>query len=274
MSKESPGWWSRNVSRVAHPEEQSPEQAKLAPWILLAFFALVIIVAVGVWALRVFWFEPSQTAGPAPQPSSSSSVVETPASPEPDGTCTLDKTDRDISTTPPDATQWVIERWAALPVVKGAGPCTERDGYRVGFAHTQTGALLATYHYVVHGNVDAPGKSTRALLEYALLEGPLKDETLQHVEAVENGTEVRTPESDLASIQFMGYRIVAFNGDSAVIELRAGVPDRAPGSLSVKLVWKDSDWRIDPASGSDWVASERNVSAQGFVPWSSLSGGQ
>lgn len=274
MPKDNPGWWSRNVNRVAHPEEQSPEQAKRAPWILLAFVALVVIVAVGVWALRVFWFEPSQTAEPTPQPSSSSAPVQTPTPTDPDGTCTLDNTDRDISTTPPEATQWVIERWAPLPVVDGAGPCIERDGYRVGFAHTQTGALLATYHYVVHGNIDAPGKGTRALLDYALLDGPLKDETLQHVEAVENGSKVRTPDSDLAKIQFMGYRIVAFDGDSAVVELRAGVPQSAPGSLTVKLVWKDGDWRIDPASGSDWVSSDRNVAAQGFVPWSSLSDGQ
>ncbi|MCK2028088.1 hypothetical protein KZC56_17460, partial [Microbacterium sp. SSW1-47] len=97
---------------------------------------------------------------------------------------------------------------------------------------------------------------------------------LQHVEAVENGAKVRTPDSDLAKIQFLGYRIVAFDGDSAVVELRAGVPQSAPGSLTVKLVWKDGDWRIDPASGSDWVSSDRNVAAQGFVPWSSLSDGQ
>lgn len=274
MAKDNPGWWSRNADRIVHPEEQTPEQAKRAPWILLAFLALIVIVAVGVWALRMFWFEPSQTADPAPRPSSSSAPEETTTPTAPDGTCKLDNTDRDISTKPPAATQWVIERWAALPIVDGAGPCTERDGYRVGFAQTQTGALLATYHYVVHGNVDAPGKGTRALLEYALLDGPLKDETLQHVEAVENGAKVRTPDADLASIQFMGYRIVAFDDESAVIELRAGVPDQAAGSLSVKLVWKDGDWRIDPASGSDWVSSQRNVATQGFVPWSATSGGQ
>jgi len=274
MPKDNPGWWSRNVTRVARPEQQSAEQAKRAPWVLLAFLALIVIVAVGVWALRVFWFEPSQTAEPAPHPSSSSAPAETTEPTDPDGTCTLDNTDRNISATPPEATQWIVERWAVLPVVDGAGPCIERDGYRVGFARTQTGALLATYHYVVHGNIDAPGEGTYGLLDYALLDGPLKDETLQHVEAVENGTQVRTPDSDLAKIQLLGYRIVAFDGDSAVVELRAGVPNQAAGSLSVKLVWNDGDWRIDPASGSDWVASERNVAAQGFVPWSSLADGQ
>ena len=240
MPKDNPGWWSRNVNRVAHPEEQSPEQAKRAPWVLVAFVALVVIVAVGVWALRVFWFEPSQTAGPTPRPSSSPSVVETTAPPAPNGTgaCTLDNAERDISTTPPKATQWVIERWAAVPVVEGAGPCTEQGGYRVGFAHTQTGALLASYHYFVHGIPASPDSGTKGLLEYALLDG---------------------------------YKIQSFAGDSAVVELMLSNASTA-GSITIKLVWKDGDWRIDPASADAWGTTQKNVRAQSFVPWSSRTG--
>lgn len=271
MSKESPGWWRRNVSRVTHPEEQTAEQAKRAPWILLAFLALIVIVAVGVWALRVFWFEPSQTAEPKP-PSSSAPVKSSPTA-TPGESCTLDETDRDISTTPPNATQWVVERWAVLPVVEGAGPCAERDGFRVGFAHTQTGALLATYHYLVHGNTGAPDAGTRGLLEYAVLDGALKDAILKDVDDVENGVKVRVPDSDFNGVRFEGYRVVSFDHAQAVVEVRLGKDGASSGSLTAKLVWRDDDWRIDPASANEWSSPKQNVSAQGFVPWSAQSGG-
>lgn len=273
MAKENPGWLSRNTNRIARPEEQSPEQAKRAPWILLAFLALLVVVAVGVWALRVFWFEPSQTAEPTPQSTSSSAPVETTTPTVPDGTCTLDNTDRDISTTPPEAAQWIVDRWAVLPVVDSAGPCVDRDGYRVGFAHTQTGALLATYHYLVHGNTSSPDAGTRGLLEYAVLEGPLKAEILQDVDDVENGVKVRVPDTDFNGVRFLGYRVVSFEGDRAVIEVLLGKDGASSGSLTAKLVWRDGDWRIDPASANEWSSPQRNVSSQGFVVWSPQSDG-
>jgi len=273
MPKDNPGWWSRNANRVARPEQQTSEQAKRAPWVLLAFIALIVLVAVGVWALRVFWFEPSQTAGPTPQPSASEAPAEPSAPPAENGTCTLDTTDRDISSTPPEATRWVVERWAALPEVDGAGPCVEVDDYRVGFAPTQTGAVLATYHYLVHGNTGSPDAGTRGLLEHAVLDGPLKAAILQDVDDVENGVEVRVPDSNFAGVQFLGYRVVSFDDDQAVIEVLLGKDGATSGSLTAKLVWQDDDWRIDPASANEWSSTQRNVSAQGFVLWTPETAG-
>lgn len=273
MSKDERGWFGRNVDRVTHPEEQTAEQAKRAPWILLAFIALIVIVAVGVWALRVFWFEPSQTADPKPQPSRSSTAAEPSSTPAPNDVCTLDNTDRDISTTPPDATQWVIERWAALPVVEGAGPCNKQDGYRVGFAHTQTGALLATYHYFVHADPSTAGGETRAIAEYGLVDGPLKDQILKRIDDVLNGVEPRHTDADMAKISLRGYQIT-YEGDTAVVELLASSTDGSVLSAGTfKLVWQDGDWRIDPASGDSLEASTTNVRASDFVPWSSSTTG-
>lgn len=273
MPKDNPGWWSRNANRVARPEQQTSEQAKRAPWVLLAFIALIVLVAVGVWALRVFWFEPSQTAGPTPQPSASEAPVEPSTPPAENGTCTLDTTDRDISSTPPEAARWVVEQWAALPEVDGAGPCAEVDGNRVGFAHTQTGALLATYHYFVRANPSTASEETRSLAEYALVDGPLKESFLQRIDDVLNGVQPRNTEAEMAQITLRGYRIT-YEGDTAVVELLAGSTD---GSVlsggTFKLVWQDGDWRVDPASGESLEASSTNVSASDFVPWSANAAG-
>jgi len=268
MSKENPGWFRRNVNRAVNPEDQTEEQAKRAPWVLLAVLAAIIVVAAAVWALRVFVFEPSQN--PAPQPTTSQ---EPSADPVETGACELDNTDRDISTTPPETTRWVVERWAVLPEVDGAGPCTEGDEYRVGFAHTQTGAVLAVYHYFVHGIPASPDAGTRGLLEHALLDGPMKDSILQEVDDVENGVEVRVPDEQYAGVEFGGYRVVSYDSDTAVIEVLIG-NDSSTGSLTTKLVWQDGDWRIDPASASAWGTTQSDVSTQGFVLWTPQSSEQ
>lgn len=267
MAKENGGWFRRNVNRVARPEEQTEEQAKRAPWVLLAFVGVLVLVAAGVWALRVFVFEPSETAEPTPQPTSSQEPgpVET-STPSADNGCVLNTTNQDISTTPPEAVRWVVDRWAVLPEVEGAGPCVEQDGYRVGFAPTETGAVLAVYHYFVHGIPGSPDEGTRGLLEYGLLDGPLKDSIMQQVTDVENGVEVRIPDSDYRGVELSGYKVSNFDGDTAVIDLLIRNESSA-GSLTAKLVWQDNDWRIDPATADGWGSTRSNVRPQDFVSW-------
>ncbi|MGO2519967.1 MAG: hypothetical protein ACTH8F_07590 [Microbacterium sp.] len=273
MPKDNPGWWSRNVNRVARPEQQTPEQAKRAPWVLIAFFAVLVVLAVGTWALRVFVFEPSQSAEQPPAPTTSTEASAEPSTPPQDGTCQLDTTDRDISTSPPEATRWVVERWAALPEIDSAGPCIEEDGYRVGFAHTQTGAVLATYHYFVHANPSTANEATRGIAEYALVDGPLKESILQRIDDVLNGVEPRNTDAEMAQITLRGYRIT-YEGDTAVVELLAGSTD---GSVlsggTFKLIWLDGDWRVDPASGESLEASTTNVRPGDFVLWSASTAG-
>ena len=77
--------------------------------------------------------------------------------------------------------------------------------YRVGFAHTQTGALLATYHYFVHANPSTAGAETRAIAEYGLVDGPLKDQILKRIDDVLNGVEPRHTDADMAKISLRGY---------------------------------------------------------------------
>lgn len=279
MTKDQPGWLRRNANRVINPDEQTEAQARRAPWILLTAVLVLVVLAIGVWALRVFVFEPSQQTAtpPAAAPTASATSPQqseaAPVTPEPtmvagDG-CSLNNTNQDITNTPPTATRWIVERWAVLPEVSGAGPCFERDGYRAGFAHTQTGAVLAAYHYLVHGNTASPDAGTRGLLDYAVLEGPLKAAILQDVDDVENGVKVRVPDSDFAGAVLQGYRIVGYESNTAVIEVSLGKEGASSGSLTAKLVWQDGDWRIDPASANEWSSPARNVPTQGFVLWSS-----
>lgn len=271
MSKNDPGWVRRNVDRTVRPDRQSPEQAKRAPWVLLAVFAAIILIAAGVWALRVFVFEPSQ-AQPAPVATETENAPDPEPSTDTGADSCLDNTEKDISGSAPTASRWVVERWAAIPEVEGAGPCDDRGNFRVGFAHTQTGAVLATYHYFLHGIPASADAGTEALLDYALIDGPLKDSILQQVVDVENGVEARVPDSQYSGVELGGYKIQSYADDAAVIELLVQNASAA-GSLTVKLVWSDGDWRIDPASANGWGTTQTNVRIQDFVSWSPQAAG-
>lgn len=273
MAKQEGGWWRRNVRRVTHAEEQTDAQRARAPWVLLAFLLVIILVGFGVWALRVFVFEPSQSqASPSP---TSTSPLETTAGgelPPVDETgspsCVLDSTSSDLSVTPPAASRWVVESEIVIPEVPGAGPCTQFDGYRAGFAQTQAGAVVAAYYYGATLVTNDPAAHTAEQARYALVDGPLKDSILQRISDVEAGVEVRAPEGQKAGQEFAGYRVVSFAGDSAIVELliRQIETGRTIGAV-VTLAWVNGDWRIDPATPTDWASPVMEPRLSDYVQW-------
>lgn len=275
MAKNNNGWLRREVRRVTHAEEQTDAQRRRAPLLVTAFLAVLILVAAGVWAARVFIFEPSEaktapSSTTAPSPDNAVPVDGAPA-PEPDS-CELDNTQTDISATPPDATRWVVESQVVIPEVAGAGPCSQQEGFRTGFAQTQTGALIAAYYYGATLVVNDPTISTAEQAEYALVDGAMKDSIVQRINDVQNGVEVRAETGQKAGQEFVGYRIASYGEEDAVIEL---LITRIDGSASVgavvTLTWEDNDWRIDPASPEEWASPNLQPRTSDYVQWNQRS---
>ncbi|WP_282859545.1 hypothetical protein [Pseudoclavibacter helvolus] len=278
MAKQEGGWLQRNVRRVTHAEDQTEAQRARAPWIVVAFLLALVLVALGVWGYRVFVFEPSQAE---PAPSSSAPADETQPSGEglppvesAEAACTLENNDQDVSSVPPVATRWVVEGFKIVPEVPGAGPCIEHEGFRTGFAQTQTGAIVATYYYGSTLVPSNPGAATKAQAEYALADGPMKASILQHITDVENGVEVRSSTDELVGQEFAGYRLVSYTPESAVVELliRRTQDGAIVGGIA-KLVWIDGDWRIDPAAPTEWASPNLNARLADYVLWDSRSVG-
>lgn len=277
MAKNNNGWLRREVRRVTHAEEQTDAQRRRAPLLVTAFLAVLILVAAGVWAARVFIFEPSEaetapSSTTAHSPDNAVPVDGAPA-PEPDS-CELDNTQTDISTSPPDATRWVVEGVKVIPEVPGAGPCTDMDGFKAGFAQSQAGAVAATYYYGATLVASNPGASTAAQAEYALVDGPMKTGIVQRITDVENGVEVRAPEENLVGQEFVGYRILSYDSETAVVELLIKrVQDGATVGGLATLKWVDGDWRIDPASPTEWASPNLSPRQSDYVLWDSRSVG-
>lgn len=275
MAKNNDGWLRRETRRVTHAEEQTDAQRRRAPLLVVAFLAVLVLVAAGVWAARVFIFEPSEAASTSAStsaPSSDSNApVEAAPAPEPD-TCELDNTQTDISATPPDATRWVVEGVKVIPEVQGAGPCIDMGGFKAGFAQSQAGAVAATYYYGATLVASNPGAAAAEQAEYALVDGPMKIGIVQRINDVENGVEVRAPEENLVGQEFVGYRILSYDNETAVVELLIErVQDGALVGGLATLTWVDGDWRIDPASPTEWASPNLSPRQSDYVLWDSRS---
>lgn len=274
------GVFGRNVQRVTHPERQTDAQARRAPRVaLIAGAALVAIVLIAVLARVIFGHQDNGgAAAPAtPMPASNSAAAAEPApaagsAKAATGQCQLDNSAKDISDTPPRAERWVLAGYGLVPQVNGAGPCTELSEFKAGYAHTMTGALVAAQTYVETFDVDAPTSSTKSTLEYAVVDGPLKDALRTKVKAISSGEQNRQDTSVQASLRLRGYRISSFTNEDAVVELLYGstAPELA-GQLadgSVHLQWVGEDWRIVPPSAEDWFSASKVSSTAGFTSWS------
>lgn len=265
MGEKKQGIFGRNLRRITHPEEQTAEQSRRAPRVLIGVLVVLVLAALITWALRVWVFNDS-TDDTATSPSSTVSAEQS-QEPPAEASCTLDTSQKDVSEEPPSAERWIAMRYLVIPEVAGAGPCDERDGYSVGFASTMTGAVMAAYYYGSTMYVTAPTGPTRDQAEYAFVDGQIKDALLQEIDDVNNGVQPRATDEQLSGADLVGYRVSSYAQDSAVIDVLGQSTMGSYWSGTVRLVWQDNDWKIDPVSPESWSPQQSLKSIRGFVMW-------
>lgn len=139
-----------------------------------------------------------------------------------------------------------------------AGPAAMHEGgFGYCFQRSAEGALFAAANFLVQANTPA----LRApLLDYALAAG-------QHREFLLAGS---GPEGTGVRLQIVGYRMLAFDGATARIDIAQRVSvDGATSFIAavVDLVWIDGDWRI-PSDEPAPVRLQSLGDVGGYVRWS------
>ncbi|VXB63741.1 hypothetical protein [Pseudoclavibacter sp. 8L] len=139
-----------------------------------------------------------------------------------------------------------------------AGPAAMHEGgFGYCFQRSADGALFAAANFLVQSNTPA----LRApLLDYALAAGQHRDSLLASSGA--EGSGVR--------LQIVGYRMLAFDGDTARVDVAQRVSvDGASSFIAavVDLVWIDGDWRI-PSDEPAPVRLQSLGDVGGYVRWS------
>ncbi|KHL01751.1 hypothetical protein [Sinomonas humi] len=254
---------------VAHPEKMDGGQLSRTRWALVV---LGVVLVAGAVILAVLTNQPQgqKGAGPAPVPtiSYSPSADDTTGA----GRC-LDNTPKDITTTAPPVQQWVVKGWAAVPVVKGAGPCGKPvGGVDTGFAKTATGALVASLTWGSELQEGRPNAGTADAIRAVVVPGADRDSILARVSRIRSGAEA--PAQDPAGVvRIVGYK-VNLDGDTARVDFQlkiqtsGGVQD---GLIPTRLQWLDGDWKMVPTSGNDLARAVPLNGATGFVPF--IAGG-
>lgn len=185
-----------------------------------------VVAAIIVAAIIITWQIATRSAQPTPEPPATTEG-QAPAAGCPEGPVQMSGT----LTAAPETT-WVLVARMATPTVDQAGPgLVDPDGYRHCYTRTPTGALVAAANLVAMGSV--PELADRLATD-GMMPGPLRDRVLA---SPEPGSSAPT------SSQLRGFRMVSYDGETAVVDLGLQAANGGYGSLMITLVWHDGDWR-------------------------------
>jgi hypothetical protein len=157
-------------------------------------------------------------------------------------------------------TAWRYSNAMAYPVSPVYGPGRTSDqGFRYCFQHSAVGALFAAANSMAFDDVDAA--QALAYSEYLLAEGPYRQQQL---------AEDYVPHDPDIRLQIIGYRILSYTGDEALVDIAARASTAQETmiiSCVMDLVWQRGDWRLS-TDRPDPTNVVRIGDTTGYSQWS------
>ncbi|OUM44686.1 hypothetical protein [Arthrobacter sedimenti] len=264
--------------------QDTTHQPKDHPKWFGAAVMLLALVLVGLvaWGLRVFLFpsndepaaEPSTSATQTAIPSASASESAT-AGPVADSDtawdCQADLNNDNVSVadSAPTVEEWVVGGYNVVPFSEFGGCQKQPSGLRVGYAHSETGSLMAAATYSVALDPSV-GEEAAQDLEVAVAEGSNRVLLGEKAKRIRDGLEEGTDGSVAARSTLVGYVQNSYTDTAASYQLiysvagSDGLEQRVSGQVDV--VWEDGDWKLDPASGTELISGSR-YQGQPYIQW-------
>lgn len=264
--------------------QDTTQQAKGGPkWFGAAVMLLaLVLVGLAAWGLRVFFApdteepvgEPTGPASSTAIPSASASASATPGSAAGVDTawdCQADLNDDETSVaeTAPVVEEWVAAGYNVVPFSDFGGCQKQPSGLRVGFAPTEVGSLMAAATYAVALD---PSRSAEAAqdLEVAVAEGHNRVLLGEKAQRIRDGLEEGSDGVAASLSKLIGYVPNSYREDAASYQLIYSLtgPDGLEQKIAgqVDVVWEDGDWKLDPASGTEFISGSR-YQGQPYIAW-------
>ena len=228
-------------------------------WQERGFVASAIVVGAVVVCLLVWFFargdsgtptsqasETPSTVVPTEQPTEEPSVPPatptdepstTPGTPPPingSGGCKNKHPDMRTPRAAPSAVTWQFEADMLIPLQAAGGPAAmDSHGVRSCFAHSPTGAVLATL--VLLGQIRNP-ELTDPVLASRVMAGPGRSR------AIAEARKSATPEAT-GQVQFAGFKVIDYTTRRAIIQVAAELNNDNVASLPITMVWVGGDWK-------------------------------
>ncbi|HUC20076.1 MAG TPA: hypothetical protein VMR98_01110 [Candidatus Polarisedimenticolaceae bacterium] len=186
--------------------------------------------------------------------------------------CGLPPGDQTIPTKPPKAKWELVGKLAAPAAPDTIGPKVVQDDLPSCFAHSPTGALFAAVNINAGLSLAArrnlPIAQQKIVLKRYAAAGPGYDAALARL------AQDDPPSDSAGTTQVAGFKIVRYEGSSAVIDLAFRV-DKLYTSGYVHatqtLRWEDGDWKLVlTQTGEPFDAAQQIPGLGGYVPWSGV----
>ncbi|MEU9509888.1 hypothetical protein AB0D32_26825 [Micromonospora sp. NPDC048170] len=230
------------------------------PWTRPGFLAaaalLLAVIIVGV-LVAVFATADSSPdiAGPPP-----------PVSPTPQDSDVAQALPTAVPTTAPAEVRWELVGPLTVPVSATAGPKQSTATTASGFTRTPEGALIAAAQLTMRASHTLGPDYWQPTIERQFVASADRDRLLAEYRATDSG-----PADPGAVSRIAGFSYQSYTPDTAVI----GLVLRAPSAgtpryhvLSLTLLWRDGDWRMQAPPGGAWVSINRVTSdLTGVVEW-------
>ena len=170
----------------------------------------------------------------------------------------------------PEVQDWVAAGYSVVPSSPEFGGCERRDsGLRVGYAHSEAGALMAAATYAMALD---PSVSEEAAenIEVGIAEGPNRDRLEEKAQRIRDGVEEGDDGAASASTTLIGYSQDHYTDEAASYQLIYSLPSdnglTTKVAVQADVVWEDGDWKLDPASGTELMTSDQ-YQGQSYVEW-------
>ena len=239
---------------------QRPTQdfADRPPWTRPAFIAsaaLVLAVIIAAIIVAVTSLGNNDGGGSTGAP---------PASPAPADSSTPQDLPTEVPTTAPQAVRWELVGSLPVPVSTTAGPTRVDATTASGFTHTPEGALIAAAQILMRSSLGR--EYWEPTIKGQFVPSADRDRLLAQMSTVDSG------DVDPGSLsQIAGYQYQSYTPDTAVIGLVLRAPSaRTPQYhiLSLTLLWRDGDWRMQAPPGGSWISVNRRTNdLAGVVEW-------
>ncbi|WP_062737191.1 hypothetical protein [Kocuria turfanensis] len=250
-------------------------------WFGPALIALVLLlVAVAGWTIRNLT-TPDEAQGPTSPAAPAASTAPTQGAAEAaapgsvedfawDCQTQLSTDTSSVAVEAPEVLDWVAAGYNVVPSSDEFGGCERRDsGLRVGYAHSEAGALMAAATYAMALDPSVSEEAAKNI-EVGIAEGPNRDRIEEKAQRIRDGVEEGDDGSASASTTLIGYSQDHYTDEAASYQLIYSLPSdnglMTKVAVQADVVWEDGDWKLDPASGTDLMTSDQ-YQGQSYVEW-------
>ncbi|SCF23448.1 hypothetical protein [Micromonospora chokoriensis] len=184
----------------------------------------------------------------------------------PDGTTTAQSLATAVPIAPPDGVRWELVGQTAVPVSATAGPTRIAGGTAVSYAHTPDGALIAAAQIMIRSSASAGRDCWEPTVQRQFLPSNNRDQLLAALRANPDHSSEPGELSQIAGFSYQSY-----SPDTAVIGLVLRAPSVGTARyhvLTLTLLWRDNDWRMQAPPGGSWISLNRVTNdLTGVVEW-------